>query len=63
MKIFVDASLPIYLNVPMPETQAQLIYSFWKDLLSKHKTFTNLLVLDEVIYILKRSIMLNRRRH
>jgi predicted nucleic acid-binding protein len=51
----VDASLLIYLNVPMPESQAQLIDSFWKNLLSKHETFTNLLVLDEVIYISKKK--------
>jgi len=55
MKIFIDASLLIYLNVPMPENQTQLIYSFWKDLLSKHEIFTNLLVLDEVIYISKKK--------
>jgi predicted nucleic acid-binding protein len=55
MKIFIDATLLIYLNVPMPENQAQLIYSFWKDLLSKHEIFTNLLVLDEVIYISKKK--------
>ncbi|MCR6624541.1 MAG: type II toxin-antitoxin system VapC family toxin [archaeon YNP-LCB-003-016] len=55
MKIFVDASPLIYLNVPMPEEQAKLIESFWKSLLSEHEVFTNLLVLDEVIYVSKRK--------
>ncbi len=55
MKVFVDASLLIYLNVPMPEDQAQLIDSLWRDLLSEHEVFTNLLVLDEVIYVSKKK--------
>jgi predicted nucleic acid-binding protein len=60
MRIFVDASLLIYLNVPMPEEQAQLIDSFWKDLLSEHEAFTNLLVLDEVIYVSERKYNVER---
>jgi len=55
MKVFVDASLFIYLNVPIPEDQAQLIDSLWKGLLSEHEVFTNLLVLDEVIYVSKKK--------
>jgi len=54
MKVFADASLFIYLNVPMREEQAQLVDSFWKNLLSEHEVFTNLLVLDEVVYVSKR---------
>ncbi len=55
MKVFVDAGLFIYLNVPMREEQAQLVDSFWRNLLSEHEVFTNLLVLDEVIYVSKRK--------
>ena len=41
MKVFVDASLFIYLNVLMREEQAQLVDSFWRNLLSEHEVFTN----------------------
>jgi len=55
MKVFVDANLLIYLNVPMPEEQARLVESFWEDLLREHELFTNLLVLDEVVYVSRRK--------
>ena len=41
MKVFADASLFIYLNAPMREEQAQLVDSFWRNLLSEHEVFTN----------------------
>ncbi len=51
MKVFVDASLLIYLNVKMPDHEAKIIEDFWLELLSNHSLYTNVLVLDEVIYI------------
>jgi len=55
MKVFVDASLFIYLNVRMPEKDARLIEEFWLNLVVNHMLFTNILVLDEVIYVSKRK--------
>jgi len=55
MKIFVDASLIVYLNVKMPEKEAELIEKFWLDLLTHHSLYTNILVLDEVIYVSKKK--------
>jgi len=55
MKVFVDASLLVYLNVRMPEEEAKLIEKFWLDLVENHLLFTNVLVLDEVIYVSKKK--------
>lgn len=55
MKIFVDASLLIYLNVKMPEDEAKLIEDFWLNLLLNNLLYTNVLVLDEVIHVSKRK--------
>jgi predicted nucleic acid-binding protein len=55
MKIFIDASLLIYLNAPMPDEQAQLVETFWKNILTEHKGYTNILVLDEVVYVSKKK--------
>ena len=55
MKILIDANLLIYLNARMPEYEARLIDNFWLDLLLNHTLYTNLLVLDEVVYISKKK--------
>ncbi len=55
MKVFVDASLLVYLNVKMPDDEAKLVEDFWLDLLSNHLLYINALVLDEAIYVSKRK--------
>lgn len=55
MKIFVDASLIIYLNVRLPDEEAEIIDSFWLDLVSNNTLYTNVLVLDEAIYVSKKK--------
>ncbi len=55
MKVFVDASLLVYLNVKMPEDEARLVEDFWLELLLNHLLYTNILVLDETIYVSKRK--------
>ena len=55
MKVFVDASLLVYLNVRMPEEEAELVEKFWLDLVENHLLFTNVLVLDEVINVSKKK--------
>ncbi len=51
MKIFIDANLLIYLNTRMPDQEARLVEDFWLDLVLNHILFTNVLVLDELIYV------------
>ena len=55
MKVFVDSCLLVYLNVKMPEAEAKLVEDFWLDLLLNHLLYTNVLVLDEVIYISRKK--------
>ena len=55
MRIFVDASLLIYLNLPLPESEASLVEDFWLELLDKHHLYTNVLVFDELLYISKKK--------
>jgi len=43
------------LNAKMPEHEARLVESFWLDLLINHTLYTNILVLDEVIYISRKK--------
>jgi len=51
MKIFIDANLLIYLNT-LKTLDKRIIYeNFYLNLLSKYKAYTDVLVLDEVIYI------------
>ena len=52
MKIFLDASFLVYLNIDMPE--AEKIDDIFRNIL-KEKLYTDVLVLDEVIYISKRK--------
>ena len=55
MKVLVDASPLIYLNVRMPDDEAKIVEEFWERLLRSHELFVNLLVLDEVIYVSRRK--------
>ncbi|MHA1616194.1 MAG: type II toxin-antitoxin system VapC family toxin [Candidatus Njordarchaeales archaeon] len=50
MKLFVDASLLIYLNIPLPQDAENLVEEFFKGLLV-NELYTNILVLDEVICV------------
>ncbi len=54
MRVFIDASLIIYLNVRMPRDEAEKIERFWLRLM-REELYTDVLVLDEVIYISKRK--------
>ncbi|MEM2218910.1 MAG: PIN domain-containing protein [Candidatus Korarchaeum sp.] len=54
MKVFIDATVLIYLNVGISGRIGDLKL-FWKSLVENHKLYTNLIVLDEVIYVLKRK--------
>ena len=54
MRVFVDASLIIYLNVKLPEDEARRIEDFWLKLLGEN-LYTDVLVLDEAIYVSKKK--------
>ncbi|OYT31017.1 MAG: PIN domain nuclease [Thermofilum sp. ex4484_79] len=51
MKVFIDANLLIYLNT-LRTLEKRVIYEdYYLKLLSKYKAYTDVLVLDEVIYV------------
>ena len=55
MKIFIDAPLLIYLNT-LTDPKNRIIYeNYYMDLLSRYKLFTDVLVLDEIIYVSKKK--------
>ena len=55
MKIFIDSNLLIYLNA-IRSVEARAIYeNFYLNLLSENKVYTDVLVLDELLYISKRK--------
>ncbi|MGQ4892990.1 MAG: type II toxin-antitoxin system VapC family toxin [Candidatus Njordarchaeia archaeon] len=54
MKVFVDSSLIIYMNVPLSPEDDEKISKFFKKVL-KMEAFTDLLVLDETIYVSKKK--------
>ena len=55
MKVFIDANLFIYLNTVMDPYIRELYENFYIDLLSKYKAYTDVLVLDELIYVSKKK--------
>jgi len=55
MKIFIDASLLIYLNT-LTDSRDRILYeNFYIEILTKYKPYTDVLVLDELIYISKKK--------
>ena len=54
MKVFIDSNLLIYLNV-LKSKYRSIYESFYLNLLSTHKAYLDVLVLDELIYISKRK--------
>ncbi|RLE80066.1 MAG: PIN domain nuclease [Thermoprotei archaeon] len=55
MKVFIDANLLIYLNTITNTTVRRLYEIFYFDLLRKYKAYTDVLVLDELIYISRKK--------
>jgi len=55
LKVFVDASLLIYLNVKLTEEEAKLVEDFWLNLLLNHELYTNIIALDETICVSKKK--------
>lgn len=55
MKVLVDASLIIYLNVRLPPREAELVERFWFNLSREHDLYTNVLTFDEALYVSKRK--------
>ncbi len=55
MKAFIDSPLLIYLNT-VTNPMARAIYeNLYLDILSRYKLYTDVLVLDEVIYVSKKK--------
>ena len=53
-KIFIDANFFIYLNAQEPE-QRKLYNNFYSKLSEKYGLYTNVLVLDELIFVSKKK--------
>ena len=51
MKAFVDANLLIYLNTVRSVAVRVLYENFYVDILEKYKAYTDVLVLDELLYV------------
>ncbi|MET1159639.1 MAG: type II toxin-antitoxin system VapC family toxin [Thermoprotei archaeon] len=55
MKIFIDTPLLIYLNT-MADSSHRIVYeNFYIEILTRYKPFTDVLVLDELLYISKKK--------
>ncbi|NJE25182.1 PIN domain-containing protein [Thermococcus sp. MV5] len=55
MRIFLDASFIIYLNVDVSDHLAEKIDALYKQLVTNGKLYTDVLVLDEVIYVSRKK--------
>ena len=55
MKAFIDAPLLIYLNTLANLRHRALYENFYVEILTKYKPYTDVLVLDELIYVSKRK--------
>jgi len=53
-KIFIDTNFFVYLNVQEPE-QRKLYNDFYSKLLEKYDLYTDVLVLDELIFVSKKK--------
>ena len=51
MKAFIDANFLIYLNTLRDRYALSLFENFFEELLAEHVLFTDILVLDEVLYV------------
>jgi len=55
VKVFIDSPLLIYLNT-LADSKSRILYeNFYIDILTKYKPYTDVLVLDELIYISKKK--------
>lgn len=52
--MFLDANLPIYLNVILDRGRREIYENFYIDLLRSHAIYTDALMSDEVIFISRR---------
>jgi len=54
LKVFIDATLLVYLNT-ITSSIRSIYERFYLDLVTKHKLYTDVLVLDETIFISKKK--------
>jgi len=55
LRIFIDTPLLVYLNTLTDPRDKILYENYYLDLLSKYKAYTDVLVLDELIYVSKKK--------
>ncbi len=54
MRIFVDTNLLVYLNTLITEDIRMIYENFYLNLATEHRMYTDVLVLDELIYVSKK---------
>ena len=54
MRVFIDANLLVYLNTLTTEDIRVIYENFYLNLMAEHRIYTDVLVLDEVIYVSKK---------
>ena len=54
MRVFIDANLLVYLNTLTTEDVRVTYENFYLNLMAEHRIYTDVLVLDEVIYVSKK---------
>jgi len=54
MRVFIDANLLVYLNTLTTEDVRVIYENFYLNLMAEHRIYTDVLVLDEVIYVSKK---------
>ena len=55
MKVFIDTNLFVYLNANVEDELSERLDRFYTELVKAHETYTNVLVLDELIHVSKRK--------
>ena len=55
MKAFLDTPLLVYLNAVTDEKVREKYENFYLDLLSRYKLYTDVLVLDELLYVSRKK--------
>ena len=53
MSAFIDANLLIYLNASLDPETRDLLEDFYIDVIAEYKAYTDILVLDELLYVSK----------
>ncbi|KYH39952.1 MAG: twitching motility protein PilT [Candidatus Bathyarchaeota archaeon B63] len=57
MRVFIDSNLLVYLNTLTTENIRRAYENFYLNIAAEHRMYTDVLVLDEVIYVSKKRYL------